>query len=112
LWWTGPTEGLTRGGTNAAAVTLPVDVADTLAQLLGEAADAARTRDDDHVEALLNTVTTVTENKVPDPELKRQLRHGCRAVESTCGDEPLVAAEYCRAMRDLVAESSAASERE
>jgi hypothetical protein len=81
---------------------LPVDVRDTLAQLLGEAADAARARDDDRVEAVLGTVGTVAEQKVPDPELSAQLRHGCAAVERTLGDEPLVAAEYCRAMRDMV----------
>lgn len=83
---------------------LPVDVRDTLAQLLGEAADAARARENDRVEAVLETVGTVAEHKVPDPELSAQLRHGCTAVERTLGDEPLVAAEYCRAMRDLVVE--------
>jgi hypothetical protein len=91
-------------------VTLPVDVADTLAQLLGEAADAARAREDERVETVLGTVATVVENKVPDPELAARLEHGCGAVEEALGDEPLVAAEYCRAMRDLVAEASAATE--
>jgi hypothetical protein len=83
---------------------LPVDVRDTLAQLLGEAADAARERDGDRVVAVLDTVATVAEHKVPDPELSARLRHGCTAVERTVADEPLVAAEYCRAMRDLVVE--------
>lgn len=81
---------------------LPTDVADALAQLLEEAAAAARARDRETLDALLSSVERVTTNKVPEGELKAQLRHGCRRVDRLGDDEPLVAAAYCEAMRRRV----------
>ena len=81
---------------------LPPDVKSTLSQLLAEAAEAARTRDRETLEAVMESVETVTENKVPESELKERLRYGCGAVERVADDEPLVAAAYCEAMRRRV----------
>ena len=89
-----------RIGTDA---DLPADVEATLTQLLAEAAAAARTRDVEEVEAIVDTVRTVVRNKVPQERLRGRLLHGCRAVDRLVADEPLVAAEYLEAMARLVA---------
>jgi hypothetical protein len=81
---------------------LPTDVRDTLAQLFEEAAAAARERRPEDAAALVGSARTVTENKMPDGPLADRLVHGCDLVERTAPGEPLVAAEYCRAMRDRV----------
>jgi hypothetical protein len=82
---------------------LPADVEETLAQLLAEAAAAARRRDVDETSALVDTVETVSRNKVPAERLRDRLLYGCRAVDRLVADEPLVAAEYLEAMARLVA---------
>ncbi|MFB6169091.1 MAG: hypothetical protein ABEJ43_09630 [Haloferacaceae archaeon] len=79
---------------------LPVDVRDTLGQLFAEAGEAARDRRSETALAALSTAATVVENKVPEGDLKRQLAHGCERAQATAEDEPLVAAEYCGAMRE------------
>jgi hypothetical protein len=98
-----------RIGTDAdrigTGVDLPADVEATLAQLLAEAAAAARTRDVEEVEAIVDTVRTVVQNKVPQEALRDRLLHGCRAVDRLVVDEPLVAAEYLEAMERLVSSS-------
>lgn len=81
---------------------LPSDVEATLSQLLSEAATAARSRDRETLDAVMESVETVTTNKVPAGDLKARLRHGCRRVERLAADEPLVAAAYCDAMRRRV----------
>jgi hypothetical protein len=86
-------------------VDLPADVEVTLTQLLAEAAAAARTRDVEEVEAMVDTVRTVVRNKVPQEALRDRLLHGCRAVDRLVVDEPLVAAEYLEAMERLVSSS-------
>ena len=79
---------------------LPVDVRDTLAQLFAEAGEAARERRAETALAALSTAATVVENKVPEGDLSRQLAHGCERARATVEAEPLVAAEYCAAMRE------------
>ncbi|WP_152040874.1 hypothetical protein [Salinigranum salinum] len=91
-----------RIGTDA---DLPADVEATLTQLLAEAAAAARTRDVEEVEAIVETVRTVVRNKIPQEALRDRLLHGCRAVDRLVVDEPLVAAEYLEAMERLVSSS-------
>lgn len=81
---------------------LPPDVEDALAQLLDEAAGAARARDRETLDAALSSVETLTANKVPEGDLRARLRHGCRRVDRLGDDEPLVAAAYCEAMRRRV----------
>jgi hypothetical protein len=83
-------------------VDVPVDVEDALTQLLAEAAAAARRRDVDDVTAIVDTVETVTRNKVPAGFVRERLLYGCRRVERLADDEPLVAAEYLEAMERLV----------
>jgi hypothetical protein len=81
---------------------LPTDVRDTLRQLLSEAAAAARERDPDTAVDLLDTVERVAENKLPEGDLRARLLFGAERARRLAADEPLVAAEYCRAMRDLL----------
>ncbi|WP_380675131.1 hypothetical protein [Salinigranum sp. GCM10025319] len=81
---------------------LPADVEATLAQLLAEAAGAARRRDIEEVTAVVDTVETVSRNKVPAGDLRERLEHGCATVDRLVADEPLVAAEYLDAMERLV----------
>lgn len=81
---------------------LPADVRDTLAQLFAEAGEAAREGRSETALAALSTAATVVDNKVPESDLKRQLAHGCERARTTAEAEPLVAAEYCAAMRERV----------
>jgi hypothetical protein len=81
---------------------LPADVEATLLQLLAAAAADARCRDVDAVTAVVDTVSTVSRNKLPDGVLRDRLLHGCRRVDRLVADEPLVAAEYLEAMERLV----------
>jgi hypothetical protein len=85
---------------------LPVDVRDTLAQLFREAGSAARSRDAAEVDTILETAATVTTNKVPDPDLRTRLLHGCHRAREVVDGEPLVAAEYCRLMHAAVEDAS------
>ncbi len=87
----------------ASRATLPADVEAALTQLLAEAAAAARHRDVDDVVAIVDTVETVTRNKVPAGFVRERLLYGCRRVDRLVADEPLVAAEYLQAMERLVA---------
>ena len=82
---------------------LPPDVQATLSQLLDAAGDAARDRRVETVLDELDTVRRVTTNKVPDEDLTAELLYGCDRVEALVADEPLVAAEYLRAMGERVA---------
>jgi hypothetical protein len=98
----GDDEGGGGGDPTDPASDLPADVEATLVQLLSEAAAGARRRDVEEVEALVDTVDTVAENKVPAESLRERLRHGCGTVRRLVTDEPLVAAEYLEAMGRLV----------
>lgn len=79
---------------------LPVDVRDTLAQLFEAAGEAARDGRAETAVAALESAATVVGNKLPPGELKRRLAHGCTRAIATVEAEPLVAAEYCVAMRE------------
>ena len=92
-------------GRDSDDVDLPADVETTLVQLLSEATEAAKARNLDEVSAIVDTVETVSRNKVPDDTLREQLVHGCTAVERLAADEPLVAAGYLEAMERLVRSS-------
>ena len=89
-------------GTPTDGYDLPADVEATLLQLLSEAKAAARRRDVDEAVALVETVETVSKNKVPADSLRSRLLHGCATVERLVADEPLVAAAYLEAMARLV----------
>ena len=80
----------------------PTDVRDALRQLLGEAAAAARERDPGTADDLLDTAARVAENKLPEGDLRARLLFGTERARELAADEPLVAAEYCRAARDLL----------
>lgn len=92
---------------------LPADVESVLSQLLAEAATAAEDGDVDTVVRVVDTVATVTTNKVPEGRLRERLLFGCQAVRrQIVGVDPdspfastrgAVAAEYLRRMADRVA---------
>lgn len=86
---------------------LPPDVRATLARLFEEAAEDARTREEESVRTRLETAEAVTDDEVPPGARKERLRHGCAQVRTTVENEPLVAAEYLQAMRRLVDEDDA-----
>ena len=85
---------------------IPADVKESLAQLLGECADAL---EGDDVQTARETVTSarsVATNKLPEGELREHLLHGCDRVEMlldpAAGDEDIeadAAGEYVAAMR-------------
>lgn len=81
---------------------LPPDVRETLGQLFAAADEAVRERRTADGLSAVESARTVATNKVPDEELRARLRHGCDRVAELAAAEPLVAAEYCRAMRDRV----------
>ncbi|WP_396612320.1 hypothetical protein ACH9L7_03310 [Haloferax sp. S1W] len=84
---------------------LPASVRDALVTALDEARDAVRCRDVETVRSQMKTVSRVLRAKVPPGLMHDRLVHGVEAVERTAADEPLVAAEYLRAMRALVDDS-------
>lgn len=98
-------EGTERDGPGSEDTTgadLPADVDAALTQLLSKAAADARRHEVDAVIAIVDTVETVTENKIPDGQVRERLLHGCRQVRRLAADEPLVAAEYLHSMERLV----------
>lgn len=82
---------------------VPEDVRSTLVQLSTEAADMAREGNRETVLQLLETIETVTQNKIPSGDLQDRLLHGCVAVRRVAGHEPLVAAEYLDSMVTILA---------
>ena len=77
----------------------PPDVVAVLARLLDEAREHAGAGNDAAVAPLLATVETVAETRVPDPDRRERLRHGCRAVRRCLdADDPEAAVAYLEAM--------------
>jgi hypothetical protein len=82
--------------------TLPPDVYQTLTQLLESAGDAVEGGEFGTARESVETAAVVTENKVPAGETRARLQHGFRELESLLADEPVVAGEYLRLMRETV----------
>ena len=82
--------------------TLPADVHSSLSQLLSNATADARDGDADAVAGLVESIESVTINKVPDGALRERLLHGCAEVDGLVESDPEVAAEYLRSMGRLV----------
>lgn len=84
---------------------VPPDVAETLTQLLAEARDLARRGARESVRDTLDEVETIVTSELADGDLRDRLLHGCEQVGYLSGDDPLAAAEYCRAMHDALVET-------
>jgi hypothetical protein len=82
--------------------TLPPDVHQTLTQLLDSAGDAVERGEFQTARESVETAAVVTENKVPPSETKERLQHGYRELEPLLADEPVVAREYLRLLRETV----------
>jgi hypothetical protein len=82
--------------------TLPPDVHETLTQLFASAGDAVADGDFETARQSVETAAVVTENKVPPGETKERLQHGVRELEPLLSDEPVVASEYLRLLREAV----------
>ncbi|MEF8812738.1 MAG: hypothetical protein V5A55_02850 [Halovenus sp.] len=81
---------------------LPVDVRDTLCQVLAE---ARRTDDSETALALLDTARRVSANKLADGDRRARLLHGCeRATVAFEEGEPARARAYVTAMERRVCE--------
>lgn len=96
-------EKIIANATISVSPEVPEDVRSTLVQLSTEAADMARDGNRETVLQLLETIETVTQNKLPAGDLQNQLLHGCVAVRQVAGHEPLVAAEYLDSMAAILA---------
>ena len=76
---------------------MPADVRASLGQLLSNARQSARDGDAETATSLLETASTVAENKLPDGDRRDRLRFGCSAACDALPDGDL-AAEYVAAM--------------
>lgn len=79
---------------------LPANTRSTLAQTFAEAREHARKRETNAVEELLANARTTIRAEVPPGPRRERLLFGCDRAEQLAGDEPLVAAEYLRALRE------------
>jgi hypothetical protein len=86
---------------------LPADVRDVLAQLLGEAEASAAAGAYDDVRAILDTVETVVQSKVPDPDERDRLLGGCATVRNALGSDDETASGYLASMRRRVRAATA-----
>lgn len=82
---------------------LPADARDSLLRLLGRAREHARRGEADEVDDLVDRIEATAQANLDDGPLRERLLHGCSEAATANGDEPLVAAEFFRAMEDLVA---------
>lgn len=83
------------------------DVMDVLSQLFESGAQALdrsasstpqTAGSADTARRILTSAETVATNKLPEGEFRDRLLHGCDRALSTLDDDPVVAAEHCRAM--------------
>ena len=81
---------------------VPSDVRAVLSQLFDETETAILAGEFDTARQTVETATTVSQNKLPEGELRAQLLHGCNEVTAAIapedGVESDVAVEYVRAM--------------
>jgi hypothetical protein len=72
----------------------------TLVQTFEQARDRARHREVEAVERLLADARVIIYEEIPAGPHRQRLLFGCDRAEELVADEPLVAAEYLRALRD------------
>jgi len=88
---------------------VPSDVQAVVIQLLDETDTALRAGEFQTARRAIDTVETVSRNKLPAGELRGQLLHGCAAaltaLESDDSNDADLAAEYVRAMTQRLPEA-------
>lgn len=78
---------------------LPSDVKVVLTQLIDAGETAIRSAEFDTARQTMTSVETVSQNKLPESDLREQLLHGCEQVHTAIDEEQSeAAAEYLRAM--------------
>lgn len=83
---------------------LPANTRSTLAQMFAEASEHARKREVNAVEVLLADARDRISEEIPPGPRRERLLFGCDRAEQLVVDEPLVAAEYLRALRERTVE--------
>ena len=84
---------------------VPADVRERLLDRLDDAQKQVRAGDAETAKETVRLIAGVASEEVPAQELSAQLLHGCEEVEYHAADDPGVAVEYLRAMRDRAAEA-------
>ena len=84
---------------------LPESVRDTLRSTFDDARDAMRSGDTETTRHCMAIASRVVKYEVPPGEVAERLEHGIEAVERTAADEPVVAAEYLRLLREMFDEA-------
>ena len=91
-----------RSQTHDVPDDVPSDVHSVLTQLFDETDAAIRAGEFETARRTVETAATVSRNKLPEGDLRGQLRHGCTevtaALAETDGVEPDLATAYVRAM--------------
>lgn len=83
---------------------VPADARSVLSQLIGETRERLREWDDEQALETLETIETVSRNKLPDGDRRDRLLHGCDRTRATLADDPETAMAYLRAMEDVIEE--------
>lgn len=83
---------------------IPGDVREQLLEEFDRARAQIREGDADAASATVRRIAGLASEEVPDDDLAEQLLHGCDEVEYHAAEDPGVAVEYLRAMRDRVAD--------
>ncbi|SDY40367.1 hypothetical protein [Halobellus clavatus] len=86
----------------ASSPPLPPDVQAALTQLLDAAATHVAEGEPERADELLDTVESVTANKVPTDAERERLLRGCETVRATLEVDDETAEGYLRAMRRRV----------
>lgn len=84
---------------------LPADVRERLLDRLDGAQEQVRAGDAEAAKETVRRIAGVASEEVPADELSAQLLHGCEEVEYHAAEDPGVAVEYLRAMRDRVVDA-------
>lgn len=85
---------------------IPDEVRERLLEELERAREQIRDGDADAASATVRRIAGIASEEVPDDDRAEQLLHGCEEVEYHAAEDPGVAVEYLRAMRDRVADGS------
>lgn len=87
-------------------VGTPEEVREQLLEEIDRGREQIREGDADAASATVRRIAGIASEEVPDDDLAEQLLHGCEEVEYHAAEDPGVAVEYLRAMRDRVADGS------
>ncbi|MGZ0746427.1 MULTISPECIES: hypothetical protein [unclassified Haloparvum] len=83
---------------------IPEEVREQLLQEIDRARAQIREGDADAASATVRRIAGIASEELPADDRAEQLLHGCEEVEYHAAEDPGVAVEYLRAMRDRVAD--------